>query len=148
MSPADPRNKGPQEASAELRAGLRRLVREDPSTAGWHIGARLRNYFLTGLVIAATLTVKAFYGSDAADAPAITTEAVTRGSVVSTVAATAPRAARIPRVRTFCPPSSDLHPSKRRGRHRIEVGQTVVSPWPTPSEADMRPVGRCYDLAP
>jgi HlyD family secretion protein len=43
---------------------------------------------LTGLVIAATLTVRAFYGSDGAEAPVITTEAVTRGSVVSTVAAT------------------------------------------------------------
>jgi HlyD family secretion protein len=43
---------------------------------------------LTGLVIAATLTVKAFYGSDAADAPVITSEAITRGSVVRTVAAT------------------------------------------------------------
>ena len=47
MSPADPR-KGPNDASSELRAGLRRLVREDPSGGGWHVGARLRNYFLTG----------------------------------------------------------------------------------------------------
>ena len=43
---------------------------------------------LTGLVIAATLTVKAFYRAAAAEAPVITTEAVTRGSVVNTVAAT------------------------------------------------------------
>jgi uncharacterized membrane protein len=61
MSPADPRNKGPQDASAELRAGLRRLVREDPSTAGWHIGARLRNYFLTGLVIVGPVTITLYF---------------------------------------------------------------------------------------
>ena len=43
---------------------------------------------LSALVIAATLTLKAFYGGDGASAPAITAEGVTRGSVVSTVAAT------------------------------------------------------------
>ena len=43
---------------------------------------------LSALVIAATLTLKAFYGGAGAKAPAITAEPVTRGSIVSTVAAT------------------------------------------------------------
>jgi HlyD family secretion protein len=42
----------------------------------------------TALVIAATLTVRAFYGGDAAGAPALTSEAISRGSIVATVAAT------------------------------------------------------------
>jgi HlyD family secretion protein len=42
---------------------------------------------LFALVIAATLTLKAFYGGDSA-AAAVTAEAVTRGSIVSTVSAT------------------------------------------------------------
>ncbi|MFN3625327.1 MAG: DUF502 domain-containing protein [Hyphomicrobium sp.] len=60
MSSADP-FKGQQEASAELRAGLRKLVREDPSAAGWHLGARLRNYFLTGLVIVGPVTITLYF---------------------------------------------------------------------------------------
>ena len=60
MSPADPR-KGQTEASSELRAGLRRLVREDPSGGGWHVGARLRNYFLTGLVIVGPVTITLYF---------------------------------------------------------------------------------------
>ena len=43
---------------------------------------------LSGLVIAATLTLKAFYGGSDAGAAAVTAEAVTRGSIVRTVAAT------------------------------------------------------------
>ena len=43
---------------------------------------------LTGLVIAATLTLRAFYGGDDTSAAAVTSEAVTRGSIVRTVAAT------------------------------------------------------------
>ena len=43
---------------------------------------------LTALVIAATLTLKAFYGGGDSDAATVTAEAVTRGSIVSTVAAT------------------------------------------------------------
>jgi HlyD family secretion protein len=42
---------------------------------------------LAGLLIATTLTLSAFYGRDGKDAPAITAEAVTRGSVVTTVSA-------------------------------------------------------------
>ncbi len=41
---------------SEFRAGLERLAKEeDPS--GWHIGARVRNYFLTGLVIVGPVTI-------------------------------------------------------------------------------------------
>lgn len=43
---------------------------------------------LTALVVAATLTVRAFYGGGADGAPAITSEAITRGSIVATVMAT------------------------------------------------------------
>ncbi|MDP1911498.1 MAG: hypothetical protein Q8K85_24620, partial [Hyphomicrobium sp.] len=60
MSASDPR-KGQTEASSELRAGLRRLVREDPSGGGWHVGARLRNYFLTGLVIVGPVTITLYF---------------------------------------------------------------------------------------
>ena len=60
MSPADPR-KGPPDTSSELRAGLRRLVRDDPSRGEWHLGARLRNYFLTGLVIVGPVTITLYF---------------------------------------------------------------------------------------
>src|SRR5918993_828627 len=42
---------------------------------------------LAGLLIATTLTLSAFYGRGADEAPMITAESVTRGSVVTTVAA-------------------------------------------------------------
>ncbi len=35
---------------APLTAGLKRLARDD-GKAGWHLGARLRNSFLTGLLL-------------------------------------------------------------------------------------------------
>lgn len=41
---------------AELRAGLKRLAEEDYDR-GWHLGARLRNYFLTGLIIVGPVTL-------------------------------------------------------------------------------------------
>lgn len=41
---------------AELRAGLQRLAIDD-EPAGWHLGARLRNYFLTGLLIVGPVTI-------------------------------------------------------------------------------------------
>ena len=59
MSAPDPR-KGQTEASSELRAGLRRLVRQDQPPA-WHLGARLRNYFLTGLVIVGPVTITLYF---------------------------------------------------------------------------------------
>ncbi len=47
-------------AGAQLRAGLQRLVREDTPPA-WHLGARLRNYFLTGLVIVGPVTITLYF---------------------------------------------------------------------------------------
>lgn len=43
---------------------------------------------VAGLLVATTLTLNAFYGRGGAVAPAVTAEAVTRGSIVTTVAAT------------------------------------------------------------
>lgn len=42
---------------AELRAGLRRLAEDETPDTSWHLGARLRNYFLTGLVIVGPVTL-------------------------------------------------------------------------------------------
>jgi uncharacterized membrane protein len=58
MTSADP-SKGQHDAS-QLRAGLRKLVQE-PSAGGWHFGARLRNYFLTGLVIVGPVTITLYF---------------------------------------------------------------------------------------
>jgi uncharacterized membrane protein len=41
---------------AQLTAGLKRLARDDGS-GGWHLGARMRNAFLTGLVIVGPVTI-------------------------------------------------------------------------------------------
>ncbi|MGL4397416.1 MAG: DUF502 domain-containing protein [Hyphomicrobium sp.] len=41
---------------AELTAGLKRLARDD-GASGWHLGARLRTAFLTGLVIVGPVTI-------------------------------------------------------------------------------------------
>lgn len=43
-------------SEAQLTAGLKRLARDDGS-GGWHLGARLRNAFLTGLVIVGPVTI-------------------------------------------------------------------------------------------
>lgn len=43
-------------SEAQLTAGLKRLARDDGS-GGWHMGARLRNAFLTGLVIVGPVTI-------------------------------------------------------------------------------------------
>lgn len=53
--PATPRGK----KNAELRAGLKRLAEEDLDR-GWHLGARLRNYFLTGLIIVGPVTLTVY----------------------------------------------------------------------------------------
>ena len=47
-----------------------------------------QSIILGGLLVATTLTLNAFYGRGGEAAPAITAEAVTRGSIVTTVAAT------------------------------------------------------------
>lgn len=47
------------QTQAELRDGLKRLAADD-RPAGWHLGARLRNYFLTGLVIVGPVTLTAY----------------------------------------------------------------------------------------
>jgi len=56
-STAPPESEGHHEKPhAELREGLERLARED-GPHGWHLGARLRNYFLTGLVVVGPVTL-------------------------------------------------------------------------------------------
>jgi uncharacterized membrane protein len=50
----------PASSGAELRAGLQRLAHEDIDTA-WHLGARLRNYFLTGLVIVGPVMITIYF---------------------------------------------------------------------------------------
>ncbi len=42
--------------SAALSAGLERLTHGE-ETVEWHLGARLRNYFLTGLVVVGPVTI-------------------------------------------------------------------------------------------
>jgi uncharacterized membrane protein len=60
MSASDP-NDGPEaNAASQLRAGLQRLTREQQPPA-WHLGARLRNYFLTGLVIVGPVTITLYF---------------------------------------------------------------------------------------
>ena len=52
---SDKRPPGDGEHVAELKEGLARLTRDaDPS---WHAGTRLRNYFLTGLLIVGPVTI-------------------------------------------------------------------------------------------
>jgi uncharacterized membrane protein len=59
MSASDPREGPPSPTPAELRAGLQRLTRQQQRE--WHIGARLRNYFLTGLVIVGPVTITLYF---------------------------------------------------------------------------------------
>ncbi len=54
--PGEEQGAASQQAAAELRAGLQRLAVSDDSSS-WHLGARLRNYFLTGLVIVGPVTI-------------------------------------------------------------------------------------------
>lgn len=54
-TPKPGRQKGAA-GSAELKEGLARLAEEDPAE-GWHLGSRLRNYFLTGLLIVGPVTI-------------------------------------------------------------------------------------------
>lgn len=49
------RQRGAGEHVAELKEGLARLAKDDDRS--WHMGTRLRNYFLTGLVIVGPVTI-------------------------------------------------------------------------------------------
>ncbi len=51
-----PQPKEREKAEAQLTAGLKRLARDDGAQQ-WHLGARLRNAFLTGLVIVGPVTI-------------------------------------------------------------------------------------------
>jgi uncharacterized membrane protein len=59
MSAPDPKDGPAGATSSQLRAGLERLTREEPQA--WHLGARLRNYFLTGLVIVGPVTITLYF---------------------------------------------------------------------------------------
>ncbi|MCB1515441.1 MAG: DUF502 domain-containing protein [Hyphomicrobiaceae bacterium] len=48
-----------EQREAELRAGLKRLA-EEGVDRHWHLGARLRNYFLTGLIIVGPVTLTVY----------------------------------------------------------------------------------------
>jgi len=51
-----PKDSASSNGSAGLSAGLERLTKQE-ETAEWHLGARLRNYFLTGLVVVGPVTI-------------------------------------------------------------------------------------------
>lgn len=52
----DGRGGASAEGSSELKEGLARLAREDPAE-GWHVGSRLRNYLLTGMLIVGPVSI-------------------------------------------------------------------------------------------
>lgn len=54
--PKSPPPSGSDGSEAQLTASLKRLARDD-HTAGWRLGARLRNSFLTGLLIVGPVTI-------------------------------------------------------------------------------------------
>lgn len=58
MMTAPPKKPPPdtERTEAQLTAGLKRLARDDGS-GGWHLGARMRNAFLTGLLIVGPVTI-------------------------------------------------------------------------------------------
>lgn len=58
-SPASEQQTPREKRDAQLRAGLKRLAEED-FDSGWHLGARLRNYFLTGLIIVGPVTLTVY----------------------------------------------------------------------------------------
>lgn len=55
-APATSQRTPREKREAELRAGLKRLA-EEGFDRHWHLGARLRNYFLTGLIIVGPVTL-------------------------------------------------------------------------------------------
>ncbi len=60
MSARDPKESTSGSAASQLRAGLQRLTTRDQPRS-WHLGARLRNYFLTGLVIVGPVTITLYF---------------------------------------------------------------------------------------
>jgi len=60
MSASDRKDGQPGSTTSQLRAGLQRLTRQDQPPS-WHLGARLRNYFLTGLVIVGPVTITLYF---------------------------------------------------------------------------------------
>ncbi|MGQ0673644.1 MAG: DUF502 domain-containing protein [Hyphomicrobium sp.] len=59
--PSDPQsNDTTVRTQPELSAGLRRLAKEDPDVP-LRLGARLRNYFLTGLIIVGPVTITIYF---------------------------------------------------------------------------------------
>jgi len=56
---AGPKSAPPSTPGSQLRAGLQRLTAQEPPA--WHLGARLRNYFLTGLVIVGPVTITLYF---------------------------------------------------------------------------------------
>ncbi len=60
MSASDPKDAPTGSTTSQLRSGLQRLIRQDQPPA-WHLGARLRNYFLTGLVIVGPVTITLYF---------------------------------------------------------------------------------------
>lgn len=51
---------GDSSKDAHFRERLKRLAEEEPEDRSWHIGARVRNYFLTGLLIVGPVTLTAY----------------------------------------------------------------------------------------
>lgn len=53
--------RGRPDGDTDLRAGLQRLAKGDPEGRPWHLGTRLRNYFLTGLVVVGPVTLTIYF---------------------------------------------------------------------------------------
>lgn len=60
MSATDPKDNHNGPGRSQLRSGLQRLTRREQPEA-WHLGARLRNYFLTGLVVVGPVTITLYF---------------------------------------------------------------------------------------
>ncbi len=60
MSASDSKDAPTGSTPSQLRSGLQRLIRQDQPPS-WHLGARLRNYFLTGLVIVGPVTITLYF---------------------------------------------------------------------------------------
>jgi len=60
MSASDRNDDSGAPSPPQLSAGLERLTQES-HPSGWHLGARLRNYFLTGLVVVGPVTITLYF---------------------------------------------------------------------------------------
>ena len=60
MSASDGQDEPKRLSASQLSAGLERLTQEN-YPAGWNFGSRLRNYFLTGLVIVGPVTITLYF---------------------------------------------------------------------------------------